>query len=160
MNIRTCTTRDLDALTALTIKTFRPYFEDTCRPMVGDVVFANQHGRWEDDYREMVPALHDPEHHKHAAVAESGGSIAGYVAWNLEPAGRHGEIHILAVDAGLRGSGLGRRLCEHALAHMKSLGVEVAQISTGGDPFHDPARRLYEGLGFTAVPVAAYVKAV
>jgi hypothetical protein len=34
----------------------------------------------------------------------------------------------------------------------------VAEIGAGGDPFHAPARALYEKLGCTALPVAFYYR--
>ena len=43
---------------------------------------------------------------------------------------------------------------------MRAGGVEVVQIGTGGDPFHAPARALYEQLGFTQVPVSVYLGTV
>jgi hypothetical protein len=33
---------------------------------------------------------------------------------------------------------------------MKEAGMQVATVSTGGDPSHAPARRAYEKAGFTA----------
>jgi RimJ/RimL family protein N-acetyltransferase len=33
-------------------------------------------------------------------------------------------------------------------------------VSTGGDPGHAPARRVYEKLGFTPVPNVIYLKAL
>lgn len=38
----------------------------------------------------------------------------------------------------------GTALCEHAFEQMRLLGAEVVEI---GDPFHAPARALYEKLG-------------
>ncbi|CAM5267823.1 hypothetical protein SALBM217S_08278 [Streptomyces griseoloalbus] len=55
MRIRAFTPQDLTALTDLTIETFRPFYEDSFRPLVGEAVFANQHGDWRDDYRRQVP---------------------------------------------------------------------------------------------------------
>lgn len=52
----------------------------------------------------------------------------------------------------------GRQLCEHAMASMKGLGARIVEIGTGGDPFHAPARRLYESLGCAQIPVAVYFK--
>ena len=93
MNIRTYHPSDLDALTELTIATFGPYYEDHFRHQVGETVFRHQHGRWADDYRAEVPALHDPPAGKYVAVAEaSDGTIAGYVAWSIGPAHRHGGL--------------------------------------------------------------------
>jgi hypothetical protein len=54
MRIRSFVQHDLARLTELTIETFRPFYEDSFRPLMGEVVFANQHGNWRDDYRKQV----------------------------------------------------------------------------------------------------------
>ncbi|MEV1002399.1 GNAT family N-acetyltransferase [Nonomuraea sp. NPDC050202] len=158
MRIRSFVQHDLARLVDLTIETFGPFYEDHFRPLVGDVIFANQHGAWRDDYREQVAGLHDPAAHKHVSVAEAGHAIAGYVAWSVDTARGNGVISHLAVAAGHRRHGTGAALCEHAFAGMRALGAEVVEIGTGGDPFHAPARALYEKLGCTAVPVVFYYR--
>ena len=158
MLIRTFRPRDLARLIDLTIETFRPFYEDSFRPLVGEVVFANQHGNWRDDYREQVAGLHAPAQHRHVAVAEIGDAVAGYVAWSVDPARRNGSISHLAVDAGHRRHQLGTALCEHAFAELRAGGADVVEIGTGGDAFHAPARALYERLGCTLLPVAVYYK--
>jgi len=125
---------------------------------VGEVVFANQHGNWRGDYRTQVPELHDPAAHRFIAVAETGDAIAGYVAWTVDPARRNASLTHLAVDAAHRRQKTGRALCEHAFAQMRALGAEVVEIGTGGDPFHAPARALYERLGCVQLPVAVYYR--
>jgi ribosomal protein S18 acetylase RimI-like enzyme len=160
VNIRPYHPRDLSALIELTIETFGPFFEDHFRPLAGEVIFQHQHGRWADDYRAQVPALHDPAAGKHVAVAETGdGAIAGYVAWHVDPARGHGDVVILAVAAPVRRGHIGTVLCEHAFAAMAEDDVEVVTIGTGGtDSFHAPARALYESLGCVPVHVAYYFK--
>jgi ribosomal protein S18 acetylase RimI-like enzyme len=103
----------------------------------------------------MVADLHDPERHKHVAVAETATGIAGYVAWSVDPARRNGTITIIAVAAADRH---GTALCEHAFDATRRDGAEVVEIGTGGDPFHAPARALYEKLGCTPVPVTVYYR--
>lgn len=49
------------------------------------------------------------------------------------------------------GAGVGTSLCERAFARMREQG-------TGGDPFHAPARALYERLGCTAQPRRAVTR--
>jgi ribosomal protein S18 acetylase RimI-like enzyme len=158
MFIRPFARRDLARLTELTIETFGPFYEDSFRPLVGDFIFANQHGNWRDDYRTQVAELHDPGKHKHIAVAEAAGVIVGYVAWSADPARRNGSVTMLAVSAGHRRNHTGTALCEHAFAELRTLGAEVVVIGTGGDPFHRPARALYERLGCTKLPVAVYYR--
>ena len=60
MRIRSFLQHDLDRLTELTIETFGPFYEESFRPLVGEIVFANQHGKWRDDYVKQVAVLHDP----------------------------------------------------------------------------------------------------
>jgi ribosomal protein S18 acetylase RimI-like enzyme len=158
MLIRSFVPADLPRLIDLTIETFGPFYENSFRPLVGDVVFANQHGDWRGDYRTQVPELHDPAAHRYVAVAEIGAAIVGYVAWTVDPARRNASLTHLAVDADHRRRDAGRTLCEHAFAQMRALGAEMVEIGTGGDPFHAPARALYERLGCVQLPVAVYYR--
>lgn len=158
MLIRAFDQNDLASLTELTIVTFRPFYEDVFRPLAGEVVFAVQHGNWRDDYREQVAELHVPERHEYVAVAEVDTGIAGYVAWRVEPTRGYASVTILAVSAEHRRRHVGAALCEHAFQQMRTLGAEVVEIDTGGDPFHAPARALYEKLGCTPLPVVAYFR--
>jgi ribosomal protein S18 acetylase RimI-like enzyme len=158
MLIRSYVQPDLVRLTELTIETFGPFYEDSFRPLVGETIFANQHGNWRDDYRKQVAELHDPAQHKYVAVAEEDGVLTGYVAWSIDPVRRNGSIVILAVAANHRRGNVGTALCEHAFGAMRQHGAEVVEIGTGGDDFHAPARALYEGLGCVQLPVAVYYR--
>lgn len=160
MNIRPFHPRDLDALTELTITTFGPFYENHFRPLAGEAIFQHQHGRWADDYRAQVPGFHDPAASKYVAVAETDDrAIAGYVAWTIEPARRHGDVVMLAVAAAHRRGHVGTALCEYAFDDMTRKDVEVVTIGTGGtDSFHAPARALYESLGCVPVHVAWYFR--
>ena len=160
MDLRPLAPADLPGVLELTIDTFGPFYEESYRPAVGDQVFLNRHGGWQDDYRKHLAGVHDPAHGKYAAVATSNGSLAGYVAWWVQAEARHGEIDILAVARSARRQQCGRRLAQHAIDAMRSEGVDVISIGTGGDAFHAPARALYESLGFTPFPNVIYTKAV
>jgi ribosomal protein S18 acetylase RimI-like enzyme len=91
------------------------------------------------------------ERHAELAVAEdeNSGAVVGYVTMQCDAETRVGWIHNLAVAAGVRGSGLGRRLLEHALAHFRSSGMTVAKIETlEQNPI---GRHLYPSIGFIEV---------
>lgn len=158
MLIRTYEPRDQARILELTVATFEPFYENYFRTLMGETVFAHQHGDWRDDYETQVENLHDPHQGKQVAVCAVEGDIVGYVGWAVDPERRHGEIDILAVSTAIRGHGVGRALCEHAFAAMKAEGVEVVEIGTGDDPFHQPARALYESLGCTPLPAVVYFK--
>jgi len=158
MHIRSYAASDLEHVIKLTIETFRPFYEGYVHPLLGDEVFRHQHGQWEQDYREQVPALHAPAEGRHLAVAQIDDAIAGYIAWKTDAKRLHGDIEILAVPTSYRRQHVARDLCQHALHAMQSTGAQVAGVGTGGDSFHSPARGLYESLGFTKIPIAGYLK--
>ena|SRR5579883_3131173 len=85
------------------------------------------------------------------AVAEDDqtGAVVGYVTMQCDPETCIGWIHNLAVAASTRGSGLGRRLLEHALAHFRAAGMTVAKIETLEQ--NAVGRHLYPSLGFIEV---------
>ncbi|MDT0571467.1 GNAT family N-acetyltransferase [Streptomyces sp. DSM 3412] len=158
MLIRAFVRDDLARLTELTIDTFRPFFEDSVGSLLDGLVLATLHADWRDDYRTLVPTLHDPDQDKYVAVAEADGVIVGYVAWRLGPTRHHAEITLLAVEAAHRGDRVGTALCEHAFADLRGRGAELVEIGTGGDTFHAPARALYESLGCVLFPTAHYYR--
>ena len=161
MHLRPLRVDDHPALLDLLVETFAPFFEEYARPLLGEAVYRHQHGHWADDYRDELPTLHAPGSGRHAAVAHlADGTLAGLVSWRLGDRPRHGEIYLLAVSPRHRRQHVGRALCEHAIDHLRAGGAEVVQVGTGGDPFHAPARALYEGLGLTPVPVTVYLGAI
>jgi ribosomal protein S18 acetylase RimI-like enzyme len=161
MKIRSFRPSDLPHLIDLTIEVFGPFYERSFRSMVPADVYLHHHGSWADDYRTSVPQLHDPSAGKFVAVAaDDHDEVLGFVGWEIEAEIRHGTIAMLAVRESARGAGLGRALCQHAVASMHGEGVAFLSVGTGGDWFHAPARALYESLGFHAVPVVYYLRAM
>jgi ribosomal protein S18 acetylase RimI-like enzyme len=158
MHIRPYADADLARLIDLTIDTFGPFYEDSFRPLVGELIFTHQHGDWRGDYRRQVPGLHDPAAHKYVAVAEHDGVLIGYVAWRVDTTRRQGAVELLAVARGQRRSGTATTLCEHAFAAMRREDAQYVEIGTGGDDFHAPARAFYESLGCVKLPVAVYFR--
>jgi ribosomal protein S18 acetylase RimI-like enzyme len=160
MKIRSFQDTDLPVVIDLVIETFRPFYEGYVQSLLGDEIFRHQHGRWEQDYRDDVPTLNNPAVGRFAAVGEVSGAIAGFVSWRLTDRPAHGQIYLLAVAESYRRQTLGRQLCTYAIEHMEHDGVEVVEIGTGDDAFHAAARELYEGLGFTKIPIAGYLKRI
>jgi ribosomal protein S18 acetylase RimI-like enzyme len=67
---------------------------------------------------------------------------------------------MIAVDPDAQRLGIGRLLMDHATEQIRRAGCRLAVVPTGGDPGHAPARALYEHLGFTALPLVRYYKAL
>src|SRR5665213_172740 len=55
MKIRLFTDSDLPLLADLTVETFRPFYEDYVRSLLGEESFQHQHGNWKQDYRNPLP---------------------------------------------------------------------------------------------------------
>lgn len=157
MHIRPFRVSDLSTLVDLTVEVFRPFYQDYVHALLGDEIFAHQHGEWEQEYRDDIPTLHEPTAGRFVAVGEIDGVVPGYVSWRLGGKPHHGQIYLLAVSSPYRGQHLGHQLCNFAMAQMRAGGDEVVEIGTGDDAFHTAARARYEELGFTKIPVAAYL---
>ena len=69
-----------------------------------------------------------------------------------------GVVDVIAVDPGYQRRGIARQLMERSAQHMRAQGMDIAAVGTGGDPGHQPARALYESLGYTALPGVRYLR--
>jgi ribosomal protein S18 acetylase RimI-like enzyme len=78
----------------------------------------------------------------------------GYVTYHFQRPQQVGWIHNLAVSAGCRGQGLGRRLRRHALERFRAEGMTVAQIETLEQ--NEIGRQLFPALGFREVARKIY----
>ncbi|MBT9255469.1 GNAT family N-acetyltransferase [Phycicoccus sp. MAQZ13P-2] len=80
-------------------------------------------------------------------VAESAGALVGSVALK-DLGGGHLELKTMRVAPSLRGSGLGRRLLDHALEQARAAGATRVSLETGSGDVFAPARGLYRAHGF------------
>ena len=62
----------------------------------------------------------------------------------------------MAVDPACQNRGVGTALNTFVLGKMKESGMTLAEVGTGGDPGHAPARRSYEKAGYRALPIVRY----
>lgn len=69
-------------------------------------------------------------------------------------------MHLVGVDPAAQSQGVGGSLTRHAEEHLRAEEMAVVYISTGGDPGHVDARRLYSSLGYTLFPSAQFFKAL
>ena len=87
-------------------------------------------------------------------MAVDGGRPVGFVAIALNAFHeRMGVIDIIGVDPDYQRRGVSARLTSYATEHMRSRGMDIAVVETGGDPGHAPARAAYESAGFTLLPI-------
>ena len=83
-------------------------------------------------------------------IAERGGVMAGFhwtkVAGPAAADRGIGEVYVVGVDPGERGTGLGRALTLAGLEYLRDRGLAEAMLYVDED--NAPAIRMYEGLGF------------
>lgn len=86
------------------------------------------------------------------------GDLAGFVGLRAHSEDSMGEVYIIAVDPSFQRRGVGRALLEFSLQWMRSRGLNMAMVETGGDQGHAPSRATYESAGFARYPVARYFR--
>jgi len=87
----------------------------------------------------------------------SGADLLGCGALKqLDP--QHGEIKSMRTAMAFRGQGVARRLLGHIVNEARGRGYHMLSLETGSMAAFEPARRLYQDVGFAAcAPFADYV---
>ena len=150
---------DAPDVVALSLRAWAPVF-DSERTVMGDEIFERLNGEdWRRRQRKDVEdALADDR--LSVWVADADGHAVGFVAARLDRDASIGEIYMLAVDPDHQQRGLGLELTAVATEWIRAAGLSIAMIDTGGDPGHEPARRLYERAGYRPMPIVRYFKAL
>ena len=157
VDIREFEERDLDAVIEFSLRAWEPVFV-SLRTVLGDDVFLRLHPDWRGDQAEAVKSTCTNSERK-VFVGVTDDRPVGFVAVALNAFHeRMGWIEIIGVDPDYQRRGVGSRLTEAALEHMRSHGMDIAVVETGGDPGHAPARAVYEAAGFTLLPVSRYFR--
>jgi ribosomal protein S18 acetylase RimI-like enzyme len=138
---------DREAVIALTVSAFNGVsIEHNLDLRLGPV--AGRDWQWRKG-RDIERDIDTPGSELAVAEYEETGEVAGYVTLFMDHDSRVGWIHNLAVDAGLRGQGLGRRLIEHALDYFRTKGMTVARIETLDQ--NPVGQHLYPSVGFKEI---------
>jgi ribosomal protein S18 acetylase RimI-like enzyme len=88
----------------------------------------------------------------HAAVAELGSTIVGYISYGLAPLTEGTwDIYWIAVAAGEQGRGVGGQLLAYAETRIKEVGGRLIVIETSGLAGYEKTSRFYRKHGYQAV---------
>jgi GNAT superfamily N-acetyltransferase len=157
IEIREFEDRDLDAVVEFALRAWEPVFTSV-REVLGDDLFLRLHPDWRENQAEAVrSSCTNDERDVFVAVADN--RPVGFVAVALNAFHeRMGWIEIIGVDPAYQRRGISSRLTEFAIDHMRSGGMDVVVVETGGDPGHRPARAAYEAAGFSLLPIARYFR--
>jgi mycothiol synthase len=129
-----------------TLRTFRPGRDEDEWLSLNARAFAGhpEQGAWRRldlELREQEPWF-DPAGF---FIAERNGAMTGFHWTKVQE--DLGEVYVVGVDPGERGSGLGRALTLAGLHYLRDRGLEVAMLYVDED--NVPAIRMYQALGFT-----------
>ena len=155
--IRSYEESDLEAIVEFSLRAWEPVFASV-RNVLGDEVFLRLHPEWRATQAEAVrSSCTNPDRDVFVAIVDVRPVAFVAVALNAFHE-RMGWIDIIGVDPDYQRRGISSQLTEFAINHMRSRGMDIAVVETGGDPGHAPARAAYEAAGFTLLPVARYFR--
>ena len=133
VEIRPFDERDLDALVDFSLRAWEPVFA-SLREVLGDELFLRLHPDWRADQAEAVRSSCTSDE-RDVFVAVADGRAVGFVAVAVNAFHeRMGWIDIVGVDPDYQRRGIGSRLTEVAVDHLRGRGMDVVVVETGGDP--------------------------
>ncbi|MHA7630715.1 GNAT family N-acetyltransferase [Corallococcus sp. M7] len=148
-HIRSAGKADGTSLEEIRRAAFEPVFA-SFRSLLGDEIYELAQAKQDAVQADMLRGLIAPDSGWDVFVAVVERHVVGFVAVKVDPETFIGEIGLNAVHPEHAGHGIGTRLYEFALGHMKREGARVATVATGGDASHAAARRAFEKAGFHA----------
>lgn len=157
MRIEPYEDNQLDTIKSLSLRAWTPVFDSIQKAMDIDVYRSFYPDGWRVSQLHAVESVCTTADMK-VWVAIDSDSTVGFVAVKLHSESSMGEIYMIAVDPDYQRRGIGAALTQFALDWMKTAGMSVAMVETGGEEGHAPARCTYEKLGFGLLPIARYFK--
>ncbi|MEM7700625.1 MAG: GNAT family N-acetyltransferase [Pseudomonadota bacterium] len=137
---------DLPAMHRVRMAAFAPIyasFRSLLEPSTAACVFAHA----EEDQGSYLDKVMAPSPNRGVLVALIEDDLVGFCAYAFDRKRKVGTIDLNAVDPAHASCGIGSALYEKAIEIMKQEGMLAAQVSTGGDPSHAPARQAYAKVG-------------
>lgn len=152
-DIRPFQPADLPAMQEIRRLAFKPVFQ-SFRHIVGEEIGERAFADADAEQSRLLETLCiTGSGHQVFVVTVGDEVVVGFVTYSLDEKKQVGEIGLNAMHPEHAGQGLGAAMYAFVLERMKSAGMKVATVGTGGDPSHAPARRAYEKVGFgPAIP--------
>jgi predicted N-acetyltransferase YhbS len=137
---------DVEACAELAVAAWQRV-HDSYTAILGSPMHERLFAGWQErKAREVRRVVHDqPER---ALVAVAGDAIIGFVTFQMDAARNVGIIGNNAVQPQWQGRGIAGALYRAVLARMRANGMQLAQVATGLDEGHAPARAAYAKAGF------------
>ncbi len=137
---------DLETIAAIGDRAWRGIYR-MFRQAYGDELFALLVPDETTSKSEQIRS-HCRRHPQWVFVCQEQDRIVGFVTFRLDQDQLIGQIGNNAVDPECGLKGIGQQMYTAVLQHFKDQGMRFAQVHTGLDEAHAPARRAYERAGF------------
>ena len=157
LHIRSFVDQDLDAVILLSLLAWEPVFRSFQR-ILGPNIYPRLYPDWHKSQKAVVQTTCEDKERFRVIVSELDNQVVGFLAYELK--GDTGEVFLLAVHPDYQNQGIGTELNLVALEQMTTAGMKLAEVGTGGEEGHAPARQSYEKAGYTALPLMRYYKAL
>jgi len=155
--LRQATCADTEAMAAIAALAWTPiyaHYAELQRRLLGEVVFVRRPEQKAEEVRRFCRERADQ-----ALVTEQCGRLVGFITYMLDRERRCGIIGSNGVAPEHAGKGVGTLQCERVLEVFRQQGMHSAELITGLDDAHAPARRMYEKAGFVPVlPSVRYMR--
>ena len=157
LHIRLFIDEDLDHIIQLSLLAWEPVFS-SFKQILGPKIYPMVVPDWQKLQRERGEKACKDKEKINVLVATVDGIVVGFLAYELRKTDLTGEVRLIAVHPEYQNYGIGTELNIITLQKMKAAGMKKAEVGTGGDEGHAPARRSYEKAGYTALPLVRYYK--
>ena len=156
LKMRSYTEGDLVRVIEITLAAWEPVFTSFL-DLLGQNIFDTVYPDWREEKRQQLTSQCSGEHGETIRIADLDGKVVGFTVYYCNVTTRIGEISHNAVDPEYQNMGIATKMYKVCLKEMKIQGMTCAQVSTGGDPSHAPARHAYEKAGFNrSIPSVNY----
>jgi len=146
VEIRDMESGDVERIGEIAVAAWRPIYE-YYREIMGEDLFAAKYGDWEE-YKGSQVKSQCRDRPEAVRVATRDGAVVGFVTFSIDRDASVGEIGNNAVHPDAQGHGIATAMYRHVLREFHDRGLEFAEVTTGLDENHAPARRAYEKVGF------------
>ena len=146
-NIRAFEHQDLLRLHEIREAAYRPVFK-SFRSIVGEKIAAVALANAEREQGEFLDEICKADSAHEVFVVEHDAHIVAFCSITCNQETKVGVIDLNAAHPDCQGKGVGTWMYEYAVEQLRGAGMRVAEVGTGGDPSHAPARRAYEKAGF------------
>jgi GNAT superfamily N-acetyltransferase len=145
--IRTFEQRDLPRLHEIREAAYKPIFK-SFRSIVGEKIAAVALANAEREQGEFLDEICQANSAHEVFVVEHVDEIVAFCSITCNRETKVGVVDLNAVHPDCQGEGVGTWMYEYAVKRLSTLGMLVAEVGTGGDPSHAPARKAYAKAGF------------